>query len=214
MALPLQRTPEQERARIERAKELRQAGNLRAPARGTLPTPANNNSPRAANDNEERGQKQAEERVNRIRFAQAQVILASEEEAYNQIEKEEKGKPAIIRYMPAGAVAVFKDFGLDLAIIGTLPVIGTIISFICAVLIFIFVILAKKNSSVADMGFIIKRLLIVLVSFVIEGFAFGINFFPFEVATVAIIYFMDRHLSEKQITVLKDITRGLRKRSL
>ena len=171
--------------------------------------------PVAANDNETSGQREVkrsreQERVRKLRALKAQVVLASEAEAYDQMQKEEV---KAIRYLPAGAVATLKDLS-DWVLIGSIPVIGTLISLFCSVLIFILSLTAKKNSGLEDMGFIIRRLLIVAVGFLIEGFVFGVNFFPFEIATVFIIYLMDKHLSRKQIEILRKTVAGLNKKAL
>lgn len=210
----IERTPAQERARVEKARSMRSQSDY---------ITSNNISKKAANDNGQGDQEeeQAEEetlaaeqaRVDRIRFAQAQVMLGSQEEAQNQIEREEKGKPSKLRYAPAFTVAAFKDI-LDLFAIGSIPLLGTVVTFICETLIFILLVFAKKNSSIEDVRFIIRRLLVIIVSFVVEGFVFGVNFFPFTIATVIIIYFMDKHLSDEQIATLKRITHTVGRKSL
>lgn len=209
----IQRTSEQNKNRIVNSKEFRQNQPL-----SRLPMAANDNMKVAANDNEEQPEntkiQQAQARVERLRALPSQIILGAQEEAQNQIDQAEKEKPNLLRFMPAFAVASFKDFILDFSLIGTLPVIGTVVTFFCSLLIFFLLLLTKANGGILEMRFVLRRLLIVLVGFLIEGFIFGVNFFPFEVATVAIIYFMDRHLSDKQIAALQNITSALSKKKL
>lgn len=210
----IDRPLEREKELIARARARRAAGTQYIES---VPVAANDNTV-IANDNEaaeeeEISRMQDQERVNRIRNARAQVLLASQEESYNQIENEEKNKPSKLRYAPAGAVAIFKDV-LDFIAIGSIPVVGTVVTFICSVLIFFLLILAKKNNSIQDMRFIIRRLLIVVAGFLIEGIAFGINFLPIETLVVVIIYWMDSHLSEEQIAKLKDIIHVIDKKPL
>lgn len=206
------RTREQEQARIARARGMRSQNDY--VTHNNPPQRAANENMMAANDNEEeerRGrQEEAQARVQRLRLARAQAVLTAEAEAHDQIEQE---KVEIGPYLPAGAVGVLKDL-LDFILLGSLPVVGTVVTFFASVIIFILTIFAKKNSSVEDMGFIIKRLLIVLVGFVVEGFVFGVNFFPFETVTVLVIYLMDKYLSQKQVKVLKGVVTGLNKAKL
>lgn len=211
---PVKRTPEQEQARIQQAKILRQGQNSYANRRAPLLV-AQSSSSAVTDQNAEEisSSSEAEERVGRLRSQRAQVLLAAQEEAERQTAEQEAEKPTLMPYMPAFSVGALKDT-LDLLAIGSVPVLGTFITLICSILIFFLTIFAKKNGSIEDMGFIIRRLLIVLVGFLVEGFVFGVNFFPFEIATVAVIYFMDKHLSIKQIAVLQNITHSLSKKRL
>jgi hypothetical protein len=212
----IERTPAQERARIERVRAMRSPSDY-ITRKNIVEKEANDNL-QAQNDNEEAAEQemlaQEQARVDRMRFARAQVIMASQEEGMNQVQKAEEDKPSILRYTPAGVVALFKDLLDYFFFLGSAPVVGTIITFICQIIMFIFLVFAKKNNSVTDMRFVIRRLLIVLVSFLIEGFIPGVNFFPFEIATVVTIYFLDRNLSEEQIRALTRIVHVLDKKPL
>lgn len=93
-------------------------------------------------------------------------------------------------YGIALVLAFFKDL-LDIAVIGALPGIGTVITWmisgsIALLLMFDGVSGAKKRLA----GRMIKRMLVLIAGTIVEGFLFGLNFFPFEMATVGLIYFL------------------------
>lgn len=206
---PIQRTPEQHQNRVLRAKEFRQKEPLARP--GMV---SKNNA--EANDRETEEAlrlRQAQTQVDQARFVRAQSLGVAEESMQDEMIKAEGEKTSIIRFIPAGSVAVFKDL-LDFTFIGSLPVIGTVISFFCGALIFLLLLFTKVNGGIVELRFILRRLLILLVTFIIEGFIFGVNFFPFQLATVALIYFMDRHLSEKQIALLQELATPFKKARL
>ena len=93
-------------------------------------------------------------------------------------------------YGTAFILAGLKDL-LDLSFIGSLPGIGTAITF-CISIAIGFVLLFDGVS-----GFqkkvarrLARRYLVLIAGTMVEGFLFGLNFFPFEILTVAIIYWM------------------------
>lgn len=136
-------------------------------------------------------------------------VKKAEEEA----EEAERNKPGLLVYMPAFVLAIIKDL-LDWVLIGSLPVIGTIVTFMFAVPIFICLMLVKSNGSVADSRFVIRRLVIFLCGLAIESFIFGLNFLPIETITIAIIFLMDRHMSQEQIDRFNSIAKQLRSRKV
>ncbi len=93
-------------------------------------------------------------------------------------------------YGTAMILAGLKDL-LDLPLIGSLPAIGTVITF-CVSIAIAFILMFDGN-----FGFrrkvarrLTRRFLVLIVGTMIEGFLFGLNFFPFEMFTVLIIYWM------------------------
>lgn len=202
----IRRSEDQNRNRVQRAKEFRQTGSVMRSARAT-------DGSEQIREEENTELQKAQTRANRLRFLRAQTILAPQAESEYQVEAKKKEKPSLLRYSPAFAIAMLKD-GLDYILIGSIPVIGTIVSFICAALLFLALIFAKKTGSLSDIKFVVKRFLIVLVVFAIEGFAFGVNFFPFEIVAVIIVYFMDKRLNNAQLKVLQNLAGGFRKKAL
>ncbi|MFA6183884.1 MAG: hypothetical protein WC682_02150 [Parcubacteria group bacterium] len=106
-------------------------------------------------------------------------------------------------YGLAMALAFLKDL-LDLAFIGSLPAIGTVITFCISiaigfVLLFDGVTMSKRKVARR----LTKKFLILIAGTIVEGVLFGLNFLPFEMLTVGIIYWMslvDRK-SEKRMAV-------------
>ncbi len=93
-------------------------------------------------------------------------------------------------YGTAFMLAGLKDL-LDLSFIGSLPAIGTAITF-CISIAIGFVLLFDGVS-----GFqrkvarrMTRRFLVLIAGTMVEGFLFGLNFLPFEMITVGIIYWM------------------------
>jgi hypothetical protein len=96
-------------------------------------------------------------------------------------------------YMPALSVALLKDL-LDLTLIGSLPGIGTIITFCFSILIFLLLMMSgsKQRRSLAKKG------LILLIGTITEGLFFGLNLLPIETMTVFFIYLTDKHAGKKE----------------
>lgn len=104
----------------------------------------------------------------------------------------------IVIYGIAMILAFFKDL-LDIAIIGALPAIGTVITFcisiaIGLVLLFDDVSLAQRQIARR----MTKKFLVLIAGTMIESILFGLNFLPFEMITVAIIYWMSLMERKKQ----------------
>ncbi len=96
-------------------------------------------------------------------------------------------------YGLAFVLAGLKDL-LDLSMIGSLPVIGTVITF-CVSMAIGFVLLFDGGVSVAGKRRrvarrLTRKFLILIAGTMVEGFLFGLNFLPFEMITVGIIYWM------------------------
>ena len=107
-------------------------------------------------------------------------------------------KPGLIGYSPVFMAALFKDL-LDLIGIGSLPVIGTIITFLMSLLIFFLLLLTRTNKKLVDSRFLLRMVVVLICGTLIEAFVFGLNFLPIETITIGIIYLMDKSLSDEQI---------------
>lgn len=126
------------------------------------------------------------------------------------VEDAERKKPSLIAYAPALIVALLKDL-LDLALLGSFPGIGTVVTVCFSVLIFLLLLLTRSNSKLVDSRFLIRAGLILILGSVAEGFIFGLNFLPIETLTVFVIYLLDRNLSDKQIDRLVTILKKTKK---
>ncbi len=93
-------------------------------------------------------------------------------------------------YGTAMILAGLKDL-LDLPLIGSLPAIGTVITF-CVSIAIAFILMFDGNYGLQRKVArrLTKRFLVLIAGTMIEGFLFGLNFFPFEMFTVFIIYWM------------------------
>lgn len=96
-------------------------------------------------------------------------------------------------YMPALAVALLKDL-LDLALIGSLPGIGTVITFCFSLAIFFLLLLAGSGKSYP----LSRKGKLLLVGTIVEGVLFGLNFLPIETITVYLIYRGDKKSGQKE----------------
>jgi len=105
-------------------------------------------------------------------------------------------------YGLAMALAFLKDL-LDLAFIGSLPAVGTVITFCVSIAIgFVLLFDGISMSQRRVARRLTKKFLILIAGTIVEGVLFGLNFFPFEMITVAIIYWMalmDRKGSKRLI---------------
>jgi hypothetical protein len=98
-------------------------------------------------------------------------------------------------YIIALIAALLKD-ALDLAFIGSLPGIGTVITICCSILIFFMMLLSGSGQRRKMARGMIKKGLLLLGGTIVEMIGFGINFFPIETFTVALVYLME--LSERK----------------
>jgi hypothetical protein len=93
-------------------------------------------------------------------------------------------------YGIAFSLAALKDL-LDLAFIGSFPAIGTVITFCVSIAIGFVLLFDGISSSQRKIARrMTRRYLVLIAGTISEAFLFGLNFFPFEIATVAIIYWM------------------------
>ncbi len=91
-------------------------------------------------------------------------------------------------YLSALLAALLKDL-LDFGIIGSLPVIGTVLTLCASIFIFFMLLLAGSSGKMKIVNSIVRRYLILTVGTLIEFF-FGINFLPILTLTVLVIWFM------------------------
>ena len=112
-----------------------------------------------------------------------------------------RNKATIFSYAAPLAVALQKDL-LDLAMIGSLPGIGTIITMCFSLLIFLLIHLSRSESRLMGSRFILRAGLVMIFGSVAEGFAFGLNFLPIETMVVFLIYIMDKNMSDDRIQEL------------
>jgi len=104
-------------------------------------------------------------------------------------------RPSFLLYLGVMMIALLKDI-LDLAGIGSLPGIGTIVTlcftFFIWMLLTLFDHSGGKSSKKAARG-------LVLVSIgLVEGIGFGLNFLPIETITVVLLYIMAKRAATKE----------------
>ena len=133
--------------------------------------------------------------------------------AEDEAEEAERNKPSLLFYMPAFVLAIMKDL-LDLIGVGSIPAIGTVVTILFSIAIFICLILVKANGSVANSRFVIRRLIIFLCVMCIEAFFFVLNFLPIETLTVLVIFLLDRYMTNQQIERFNSIAKELRTRKV
>jgi hypothetical protein len=93
-------------------------------------------------------------------------------------------------YGVAFALAGFKDL-LDLAFIGSLPAVGTVVTFCVSIAIGFVLLFDGISSSQRRVARRMTRKFLVLIGgTIIEVILFGLNFLPFEMITVGVIYWM------------------------
>ncbi len=93
-------------------------------------------------------------------------------------------------YGIAFSLAALKDL-LDLVGIGSLPAIGTVITFCISIAIGF--VLLFDNVSVSGRRVVrnsVKKWLVLIAGTIVEGLLFGLNFLPIEFFTVVVIYWM------------------------
>jgi hypothetical protein len=214
------RTPASKpRPLTSRGSRLPVAGKTQKPIPGVMNTPGQENNEqteagfRENDESQEQDQRRlAQERVRRLRETGTTGRLTLDEGFAREQDKAKKHKPHLILYMPAFSVAIFKDV-LDWVGIGSLPAIGTVITIVCSILIFTLLLLFRANKQLADSRFILRMFTIIVIATLFE-FLFGINFLPIETISVYLVYFMDKHISNKHIAELASVSRQLKKKPI
>lgn len=93
-------------------------------------------------------------------------------------------------YIIAFGAAILKD-ALDLAFIGSLPGIGTVLTICASILIFFMMLLSGSGKKKKMAQGMIKKGLALLGGTIFEMIGFGLNFFPMQTATVLLVYLME-----------------------
>lgn len=93
----------------------------------------------------------------------------------------------LLSYAPMLIAGIFKDL-LDLTGVGSLPGIGTVVTFCASILIFFLALL--RGSFRGRMKY--KKGMVLIVGTIVEAVGFGLNFLPLETLTVAAMYAVDK----------------------
>lgn len=105
-------------------------------------------------------------------------------------------KPSLLLYGGVGLIALFKDL-LDLAFIGSLPGIGTIITLCLSFLIWMLLTVFDRSSKGTKGNMQIARGLVVIFFGLVEAIGFGLNFLPIQTAMVFVLYVLARRAWKK-----------------
>lgn len=187
----IQRTPEQSQARVQRAKMAQEQKPL--PTVRRLPPAYNNNerekkgvrpgmrTAEPVSSQETISSTPAQDRINRLRNQQRVPQSAS---------APKKSVASYIGYIPAFAIALCKDL-LDLIGIGSLPLIGWLVTFIASVLIFLSLLATDASTDIKSSRRMLRRLGILVGTIGVEGLFFGLNLLPLEIGAVVLILLLD-----------------------
>lgn len=107
--------------------------------------------------------------------------------------KKAQRKVRLFSYAGALMVALLKDL-FDLAFIGSLPGVGTVITICCSIGILLMLIIAEDVTARSKAMFLMSAVPILVLGTLTESFAFGVNFFPVEVGMVIGIYIREKAL--------------------
>ncbi len=103
-------------------------------------------------------------------------------------------KPSFILYSGVLVIALLKDL-LDLAFIGSLPGIGTVITMCFTILIWL--LLTAFDRSGGQQNIKMTRSIILIAIAIVEGIGFGLNFLPIQTLTIVLLYQMARRAWKK-----------------
>lgn len=151
-------------------------------------------------------QEQERREANMLREAQRRAMIIQETVAEEEREasggvgelKVNHETVSILSYSGALMVACFKDL-MDFTIVLALPVIGTLVSFCCTILIFLLLFFPKRRYKIAsNMRLAIIDAFILLGLIPLEGLLFPFNLLPFTIAAVGMIYMVDRKFVAKR----------------
>lgn len=106
-------------------------------------------------------------------------------------------KPSLLLYGGVGLIALFKDL-LDLAFIGSLPGIGTIITLCLSFLIWMLLTVFDRSSKGTRGNMQIARGLVVIFFGLVEAIGFGLNFLPIQTAMVFVLYVLAKRAWKKE----------------
>lgn len=106
------------------------------------------------------------------------------------MDKEFSGnRPSFLLYTAVTMIAFLKDL-LDLVGIGSLPALGTVVTFCFTFLIWILLFTFDRSGGSKNTKMI--RGLVLGAVAIVEGFGFGLNFFPVETMSVILLYQLAR----------------------
>lgn len=100
-------------------------------------------------------------------------------------------------YFPPFMVALLKDI-LDFTLIGSLPGLGSVVTFCFSILIFFLMMMAGSKSKYS----LSKKGVTLMIGTAAEGFLFGLNFLPIETITVLFIYKQDKNAGNSKATLV------------
>jgi len=138
------------------------------------------------------------------RMADRNAIRFAFFEKETELEQVQEDKATFYQYSPLFMLAGLKD-ALDLVLVGSLPVIGTIVTLCFAVAMFFVLMFSKTNRQLSDNRLLLRLGLVLLLGSMAEGFIFGINFLPMESITVLVMFLMDKSFSDKQIEQITSV---------
>ncbi len=93
----------------------------------------------------------------------------------------------LFSYAPMGIAGIFKDL-IDWIGIGSIPGIGTVVTFCASILIFFLAL--QRGSFRGRMKY--RKGMVLIVGTAVEAFGFGLNFLPLETLTVLAMYAVDK----------------------
>ncbi len=125
---------------------------------------------------------------------QAKIFAAAYKKAAGQASFTRK-PPSALLYLGLAMIAFFKDL-LDLAGLGSLPGVGTVVTACFAFLIWILMVMF--DGSGGRLKNKLARSLVLMGFSLVEGLGFGLNFLPLETGTVVILYVMARSAWKKE----------------
>lgn len=105
-------------------------------------------------------------------------------------------KPSVLLYLGVSMIALLKDL-LDLVGIGSLPGIGTVVTFCFTFLIWILLAIFDRSSQNTKSNIQLIRGLVVIAFGLVEAIGFGLNFMPIETAMVIVLYQLARRAYRK-----------------
>jgi hypothetical protein len=103
--------------------------------------------------------------------------------------------PSMILYAGLACLAFLKDL-LDLALVGSLPGIGSVVTLCFSFLIWILMFVFDRSGGRSNNK--TARSLTLLGFSMVESFGFGLNFLPIQTATVIVLYVMTRSAWKKE----------------
>lgn len=110
-------------------------------------------------------------------------------------------QPSKMLYQGLGCIALLKDL-LDLVGLGSLPGIGTVVTFCFGFLIWMLMTLFDRSGGKSNTK--MARSLVLLFASLVEALGFGLNFLPIETLTIVALYIMARRAAEKEEKRLRE----------